>query len=243
MKKMDNSIKITLIVVVAVIALVLIGSFAYFRANPSSIITVQGESTIEVAPDLVVVYFDVLTEGTTAQNAKDANAGLTNNAVDSLVNAGFAKEEVQTLNYNVQPKYSWTGGERRQVGYTATHTLRLEISIENTNLVGDAIDAGVGAGANVNYINYELTEENQNKYKAEAMQKATEDARNKAEAMAQGLGKKVGRLVSVSSSDFGYYPMLAYAEKAAASGDEVATQIQPSDQEINARVSVIYSIS
>jgi len=243
MKKMDNSIKITLIVVTTVIALALIATLVYFRANPSSTITVQGQATIDVQPDLVVTYFNVMTESSTAEAAKNENAEIVDKAINALIDKGFAKEEIQTMNFNVQPKYSWSAGQRNLVGYTATHTLRLEISTENIDKIGDAIDAGVEAGATINYINFELTEENQNKYKAEAMQKATEDARNKAEAMAQGLGKNLGRLISVSSSDFGYYPMLAYAEKAVASGDEVETYIQPSDQEISARVSVIYSIS
>lgn len=241
-QKMDNSIKITLIVVASVLVLALIGGWMYFRVNPSSTITVQGQATIEVQPDLVVTYFNVLNEAGTAEEAKNKNAETVDEVVSSLMNEGFAREEIQTQDFSVQPKYSWSGGQSRIVGYEARHTIKLEISTENIDKIGNVIDAGINAGANVNYINFELSKENQNKYKAEAIKVATEDARTKAEATAEGLGKSVGRVISVSSSEFGYYPWRVLEAGESLVSKDVATQIQPSDQEISASVSVIYTI-
>ena len=102
----------------------------------------------------------------------------------------------------------------------------------------------IGAGAGVSYINYELNDDNQKKYKVEAIKLATEDARTKAEALAEGSGSRLGSLVSVSSSEWGYVPWLAASEDAVkgSSGAEIATSITPSEQEITASVTAVFRI-
>ena len=106
------------------------------------------------------------------------------------------------------------------------------------------IDSGIGAGAGVSYINYELNEDNQKKYKLEAITLATEDARAKAAALAEGSGSSLGSLVSISSSEFGYVPWLAASADSVKgeSGAEVATSITPSEQEITASVTAVFRI-
>src|SRR3989344_676609 len=101
-------------------------------------------------------------------------------------------------------------------------------------------------GAGIGYINYELTDENQNKYKIDAIKLATEDARKKAEALALGSGSKLGSLVSVSTSDFGYVPWLAYSMESGSITKEdaarVESQITPSTQEISSQVTAVFRI-
>jgi uncharacterized protein YggE len=245
MKKMDNSVKITLIVVATILILALLVSYGISSMNAPKINT-QGLATITVMPDIVVTYFQVISDASTADEAKNLNNAALDTVIDKLIAVGLEREDIKTQNFNVNPRYSWSSGTQRLLGYRATHSLKIEISTEDKDLIGKVIDAGISGGASLSYINYELTQESQNKYKTEALAKATEDAKIKAEAIAQGLGKKLGKLVSVSSSDFGYYPWRLYAT----SGDMEETtikaeipEIEPTDQEINARISVVYSIS
>ena len=87
--------------------------------------------------------------------------------------------------------------------------------------------------------------ENQNKYKAEALKKAAEDAKIKAESIALGLDKKLGRLVSTSNSQFGYNPWNIYSKVESAGvidAKTIASNIQPSEQKISASVSVTYKL-
>ncbi len=114
-------------------------------------------------------------------------------------------------------------------------------------MAGEVIDAGVDKGAKVSYINFELSIAEQNKYKAQALELATQDAKTKAEAIASGLGKKLGKVVSVSSSDWGYSPWSLYrADVMTESAEEAksaVTDIQPGEQSVTASVSVVYKIS
>ena len=81
--------------------------------------------------------------------------------------------------------------------------------------------------------------------KAQALKEAAEDAQNKAEALASGSGGKLGKLVSLSSQDFGYYPYPLYARaEGASSADAVkaATNISPQELTITASVQASYKL-
>jgi len=158
--------------------------------------------------------------------------------------AGIGEDEIKTQNFNVYPNYDYSSSGQRITGYSATHSLKVEIAIDEKDKIGSVIDAGVGAGAGISYINYELNEDNQKKYKVEAIKLATEDARLKAEALAEGSGSNLGSLVSVSSSEWGYVPWMAADAGAVMekSGAEIATSITPSEQEITATVSAVFRI-
>jgi uncharacterized protein YggE len=243
--KINNSVMITGIIVIGVIII----SFIGFRAlNPSNenTITSQGFANIDVLPDLIVVYFSVQTEAATAEESSDKNSEIVDDLKTSLMALGFDDSEIQTQSFSVNPKYSYSGSTQRIIGYMTTHSIKVEVLMQEREKAGEVIDAGINSGAGISFINYELTEENQNMYKVEAIKLATEDATSKAEALAEGAGQSLGKLVSISTSDFGYRPWLAVSEAEVAvadSGDEIATQITPSEQEISASVTAVFKIS
>jgi len=242
---MEKSVKITLIIVSTVVFLVLFGTYIMFQVSPTKTVTANGQATIKAVPDFVTVYFNVQTEGKTAQEAKDANNVILDKTTNALIAAGFKKDELITENFNVYPQYDWRNNENVLNGYQATHSLKLEIPIADSDKIGEAIDAGVNAGSLISYINFELSPESQNKYKAEALQKSAEDARIKAEAIATGLDKKLGGIVSTSSSDFYYTPWNLYASSGAsdvAMAKEAVTSVQPGNQDISASITVTYKL-
>ena len=243
----DKKVLITGMIVVGVIVLALIVSGWFNNGSMENTISSTGQSTIKVMPDLVNVYFNVQTTALTAKEASDKNSEIVNKMKDSLISLGFSNEEIKTEGFNVYPNYDWRSGTQKITGYTASHTVTIQILIAEKDKLGSAIDAGINAGAGINYINYELTEENQRSYKIDAIKAATEDATERASALAEGAGQSLGKLVSISTSDFGYSPWMAYAEADSGSGtvksgSEIATSITPSEQEISATVTAIFRI-
>ena len=202
----SNSVKITAMVLITVVALALFATLIYFWVKPSQTVSVSGMSSVKAMPDLLTVYLDIETKGEDAKEAKDSNAEIVDAVTTSLVRLGLERKEITTNSFNVYPEYDWTGNERKITGYTASYVLKVQLVEGKMSKAGDVIDAGVDNGAGISYINFELSQELQNQYKKEALEKATQDARSKAEGIASGLGKEVGRVVSISSSDFGYYP-------------------------------------
>jgi uncharacterized protein YggE len=244
----SNSVKITGMIVGAVIVLALIGAFIAMQANPASgkTINVQGQSTIKVSPDLVTVYFTVQTTEKTAQGAKDKNAEVVDAAVTNLVKLGLERKDIVTENFNIYPQYDYKNSRSDIIGYQATHSLKVQLPINDSDKIGPVIDAGVNAGALISYINFELSPDKQNELKAQALKQATEDARIKAEAIASGLGKSLGKVVSISDNSFDYYPWPLYSNMdmsvGAVEAKSATTNIQPGDQTVSAQVSVSYRI-
>jgi len=242
------------IVVTSIISgVILIIAFAFLlRFQPASSensVNVQGNAVVKAMPDLISIYFNIETKGNTSAEAASANSKILDNLTEALIRLGFAEEEIQTENFNVYPNTYWDGKKQREEGFVAHHSLKFELSSDEFNQISEVIDAGVNAGAGIGYINFELSRESQNKYKAEALKLAAEDARIKAESVAEGFGKSVGKLISVSINDFGYYPWnvytsvaKGYAEEDVMQVREIAANIQPTEEEINAVVTALYKL-
>ncbi|MBT4376932.1 SIMPL domain-containing protein [archaeon] len=245
MKKQNDAIVVTAIIagVILIVALV-----ALLTLKPVSIqtntVNVQGVAEVKAMPDLVGVYFNIETNGETSADAKRENDEIFNELLTSLVILGFERKDIVTDNFNVYPDYIWEDGTRTENGYKATHRVSVKLSIDESALISDVLDAGVESGAGISYINFELTQESQNLYKAEAMKLAAKDAKIKAESVAEGFDKEVGKLVSVQVNNFGYYPWLAYdvAESGVVGAKAAVANIQPGEEEIRATVSAVYKL-
>lgn len=254
MKKENSAIIITCIIaaVVLIIAILALNRFGSVFPSSGKTVTVEGVATVKALPDVTSVYFTIETKGTTSVEAKDANNEIYEDFVGKIVSVGFEENDIKTESYNIYENTYWDNDYRKQTtdGYKATRYLKIEISSDESDKLSDVIDAGVDAGAGISYIYFELSQESQNKYKAEALKLASEDATIKADAIASGFDKEAGRLISVQISNFGYYPWNVYTAKGGdgmASEDsiaaqEAATNIRPSDQDITASVTATFKL-
>jgi uncharacterized protein len=252
-KHKSNAVAITAIIVGAVIFLAIFGTLVIpMFSTSTNTMTVEGDSTIKVMPDLVAVYFNIQTNGTTSSAANTANTAIYNSLKTSLEALGFTDSQIGTDSYNIYPNiiYDNTGQSTNQ-GFVATHVVKLEFSANNTNQLSSVIDAGTNAGAGISTINFELSQALQNQYKVQALQTASQDAKTKADAVAAGFGKSTGALVSVSVDNFNYYPWPIYAAPGsgtvtpamANAGAKAATMnLAPTTQDVTASVSATYRL-
>lgn len=246
---LEKSVKITAIIAGTIIILALLGYFMFNSVIPASnTVSVNGNSVLKVSPDVVGIYFNIETAGKTATEAKDNNSEISDKLITSLVKLGFERKDIQTQNYNIYPDYQWINGQNVQKGFRAINSIRIELKSDKLSLIGDVIDSGVDAGAAISYINFELSNDKQNEYKSLALKQAGEDALVKATAIAEGLGKHVGKIVSVSTQDFRYSPWNLYTSNSGgamadvAMAKEAATNIQPGDQEVSGNIVVVYQL-
>lgn len=244
----ETSVKITSIIVGAILVVALIAGLVYWNVNsPDNTLSVDGASTVKAMPDLVSVYFNVETSGANAQAAKDNNSAIVEKVVNSMVAIGLKKEDVVTESYNIYEDVRWENNRQKSYGYKAVHSLKVQLSADKMDKVGEVIDAGVNGGAQISYINFELSQAKENEYKALAFKNAAEDARIKAESIASGLGKSIDAdPVSVSVQEFGYTPWRLYDNVAMASGGAEAkaavTNIQPGERDVSGMVSVVFKM-
>jgi hypothetical protein len=210
-------------------------------------INVNGNAQFKAAPDEATVMLRVETNGTTAKEAQDKNSAAMTAVQRALKKAGIAENEMETINYNLYPNVYWDHELQRQVeaGYKVSHTLRFKT--KDLERAGEFIQAGVDAGAtNVDSVSFALSSASERDAKNEALRQATQDARQKADALADGLDLKITRVVSVSINEYNVMPFyrggMAYAAEAMM---EKAPEppIAPQEIDVMANVQVVFEIA
>lgn len=237
---MDNKILAGIIFLVVVIVG---GYFAY----TGPVVSAQGSANLKAQPDEVSVNINVETRGNSAQDAQDANKEISEKLLLELEKAGFDRDELKFVNYNVYPDYDWISGTQKLKGYVVSQ--QLVVKTGAVDEVPVIVDAAIFSGALVSYINFELSDAKQTEYKKQVLEEASKDAREKASAIAEGQGKKLGRLVSLENQDFYYPGPIIYYEKGEASGGaaadsarNAALNIAPQDLEITASINAKYKL-
>ncbi|MEK6886431.1 MAG: SIMPL domain-containing protein [Nanoarchaeota archaeon] len=230
-------------IIIALIALVgVIGVVSYVTPSTDNTVDVTGSAQVTVPPDQVVVYAQVLTKAILADDAKNMNSEISEKVINALKAIGIESKDIETENYNIYQDCEWTQIGQSCKGYAASNSIK--IKSKEFNNAGKIVDAVVDSGALVSYINFELSLEKQNEYKKTVLADAAKDAKSKAEALASGFGKRVGKLVSVSSSDYSYmpYPIFARAEGAVSDAKQAATNLPSGTLDVTATVSARYEI-
>ena len=247
MAKLDKSVQITLIIVAAIIVLAVIGIIYFNSGSSANTIQVNGQATAEVAPDLITVYFDIETTGSNSKIAEDANSAIVDKLTNNIIAMGFSSSDLKTQSFQIYPEYDYTNGQKF-LDYKASNSIKIQIPVGQKDKVSNLVDAGTTAGAGISYINFELTPALQRNAKTEAIKNASDDATVKAQAIADGFNKRLGRLVSVSLDNFNYQPWPIYASSSSgvASAPEAksaAMNINPSAQEVSASVTAVYKLN
>ena len=180
-------------------------------------------------------------------DAQKLNAQISANLNDALLSSGISKENIRLASYNSYPLQEWDGNSYKDKGYVVSQ--QLIVYAENYSSIASIVNLVTSNGALVQSIQFELSQEKQNEYKSKVLKLASEDAKVKAAAIASGQGKGLGRLVSLSSDEFNYYPMPYYNMRdgvsATDAGNEAklaASNISPSDLDVSSTVKVQYRL-
>ena len=233
--------------ILVVIIILLVAGFLFYNSSntEATTINVNGQSTIKAEADEVSVYVGIETTEKTSEESKNANAKISDNVLVVLKTAGIPEGDIETSSYYIYPEYDWSNNKQDLTGYRTSNVLK--ITTKDFDKVGTIVDSSVDAGATtIQSINFELSQDKQNEVKTQAISKATEDAKVKAEATAQGLNARLGKVKTVTIQDYNYYPFPIYASAdggAALDVKEVArTAIQPSSLDVSSTVNVVFEI-
>jgi uncharacterized protein YggE len=199
--------------------------------EPTDSLTVSGVGTVKSVPDEAQMSFGVETRGATAKAAVAANADAMRRIVNALRQAGGRELATQWVSV-----YSISGSETGSVTeYSASN------SVSATSDTGDAaalIDAATGAGAN-QVSGPGLTSSNSEELYRQALGKAVDEARLRAQVLAKAAGRTLGEITSIVEGGADA-PEVYYAERAAM---DAATPIVPGTQDTTATISVTFSLS
>ncbi len=199
-------------------------------------IRASGEGVVSIKPDQARITLGVNTQGATADEATQRNAEIVTNVLNEVRKAIGTFADIRTIGFNVSPFYRTPvqGQPAIIAGYTATNSV--EVTMTDTSSVGRIIDVGAKAGANViSGVRFMLKDPQP--VRAQALRLATLQARAQADAIAQGLGGKVGRILA--AVDASAASTISIRDTAGlAAGAAVTTPIESGNLEIRATVTI-----
>lgn len=225
-----------------VMALCILFSCSLVQAQDLRTISVDGSSTIKVAPDKATISISIENTAKDAKLASAQNAQIMQKIQSAILGLAITKDKMQTTNYNLYPVYDTKDNNRDIIGYNVVN--EITVTIDNIDMVGTVIDTAINAGAsNVNSIEFGLKDSQV--YKDKVLQQAIADAKRKAQVIANSLGKSIVNVVSVDTGntyvEAKNFNNAVYMRASDTVGD--AAPIQSGDISVKANVSVVFEMN
>jgi uncharacterized protein YggE len=204
-------------------------------AEPASI-SVTGEATVSVPPDLAQVEAGVTSDARTAREASEANNAGMGKLLLALKAANIDPKDIQTSRLSLQPQYAPNrAGPSAVAGYRASN--RVTVRLHDVTRVASIIDTLVGAGAtDIGGINFMVSQAS--KLLDDARAQAVADARRKAEIYAKAAGVTLGAPLGIAEE--GAAAPIFRAKMAAA--PMAATPVAQGEETLSITVSVSWAI-
>jgi len=225
----------------AILAAALV-SPALAQAEFPPAISVSGEGTVSVPPDLAQIDAGVASDAKTAKEAAEANNAAMGKVLAALKGTGIDEKDYQTSRLSLQPQYSSSvsnrPGQGTLVGYRASN--RVTIKVHDLTKVASTIDTLVTAGAN-DIGNVGFTVAQPSKLLDEAREKAVADARRKAEIYAKAAGVTLGAPLDITEGG-APTPMFRSKMVAAAPMAIAGTPVAQGEETLSVSVSITWAI-
>jgi uncharacterized protein len=168
-------------------------------------LVVSSSHEIEVPADRAHLTVTVESRGRTSQSAASENAKVQTAVLDAIRRAGVASAQLRTQAVTVTPEYQYPkeGGRPTVVGYQGRNVVSVEI--RELSRIGQVIDAALGAGA-TSIAGPRFALSAPDSARREALDAAVRKAGADATVMARAAGVQLGRVLEMSSADFGEGP-------------------------------------
>jgi len=249
-------IKFALIVLVAFLSVETISALKDLnKIDPAfNSISVTGEGEAFSIPDIATFSFSISHDGQTVSEAQTQVTEKMNSILARLEDRNIEEKDIKTTNYSVQPKYRYetvvcitapclSSRNRVQDGYTVRHDVSVKVRVisEAGEILSLAGELGVS-----NLSGLSLTVDDPDQVMQEARTLAIEDAKEKAEGLADILGVRLVRVVSFYDNSGGipYYAEEAFGGDVAVlrSTSALTPEIPIGENKTVVNVTVVYEI-
>ncbi|HYP13092.1 MAG TPA: SIMPL domain-containing protein [Bryobacteraceae bacterium] len=221
---------------IGLLCLAAVGTWGCFAQGTSIVqgVTAHGEAEITVKPDQFTIQIGVVTQAATADAAAAQNSKQTTDVISAVKGALGAGVDIKTSAYSLQPNYNYRPNAAPTItGYTANNMV--QVTSSDLMLAGKVVDAATKVGAN-NIQGIQFSVKDEQTARAEALRQAARKARANAEALAAGLGMKLGPVISITDGEpVRVFPVREMSMAKAAQAD---TPVEPGNVSVHARVSV-----
>jgi hypothetical protein len=200
-------------------------------------IAITSSEKISAKPDVAFTTIGMTTNGPTVADAQKDNSKTMNALISGLLGLGILEDDIQTQNYNVYPRYTYTDEDGRvQDGYDVSQNVKIKIRQLSTS--GEVLSLAGKVGAN-NVGGLQFMIDDPDFYHEQARDLAISKAKLKAVNLSNSLGVELIRVVGFeeyNNNNAGPYPLRSYAEDAGLGGGTPDVQSGTKDVEVNVRV-------
>ena len=234
-------------VVILMLMLSLAGQLAHAADDPAPRITVTGEGSVDIAPDMAVLLLSVSREAPTAREALTANSAAMSKVLEAMTGLGIDKRDLQTASFDIQPRYTYpnrqSGGPAeppKLVGYTVRNAL--SVRVRDISKVGQVLDTSVTLGVNEGG-SIHFTNDDPSAAITKARVRAVEAAMAKARTLADAAGVGLGDILEISEQNFTSRPapMLAKGLMAMDSAESVPVAAGENSYSVTVNLSLAIS--
>ena len=217
-------------------------------------IRVTGKGNLAVKPDTIRLIMAMEGMADEYGQALKLSAHMTEYLKQILLDLGFVKEDIKTLNFHVNAEYesyqdkdkSW---KRRFEGYKYVHRMKIEFPADNKRL--GKVLYKIGHSPVCPELRIEYTVAEPEKCKNELLASAVIDAREKAEVLSKAAGVALREIITVDYSwgeiEFVSRPineaMLAdYGMRNYEEDETYDIDINPNDIDVTDNVTIVWTI-
>jgi uncharacterized protein YggE len=211
---------------------------------PLRLVSVSGVGETKAQPDMAYVTIGVEARKPTVNEARTQVNATVERLLALTRELKIDPKQVDSTQLQVQPDYRWDEATRRQVlqGYLVNR--QLEVEVRDLERLGTLLEKAVTAGAN-QVGGARLDSSRRKELEREALALAVEDARLKADTLAQAAGVKLGPVQNLSAA--GSAPMPMFAERAMMAAappamDAADQSYQAAEMKFTANVSAQYEL-
>jgi uncharacterized protein YggE len=214
-------------------------------ANMQNTISVTGSGTVKVIPDEVFIDISVITERSTTQGAVDENSQVSVEIISAIENLNIENLAIETTGFNLNPLYDYSQKNKPPRIYAYQVISTLEVTTTDLEKIGEVIATATESGANnISSIGFDLTDETEKTAINGALAEASKDAANKANAIANSTGLRIGKILYISENETSYpgplFPISKTAEEEADMDGVIPPTILPQEIEITASINIVY---
>ncbi|MGR3493873.1 SIMPL domain-containing protein [Citreimonas sp.] len=199
-------------------------------------LTVTGDGSRTVAPDMAVVTLGVTERAARASEAMNAASTTAEAIIQRLGAAGVAPADMQTTDLSLYPvRENDLNGQAQFEGFEASN--QLTVQVRDLESLGPVLQAVLDDGAN-RLSSLRFTLQDPRPIMNEARRAAVEDARAKAKLYADAAGVTLGAIQSISEpqeTNGGPQPMMAMEASR-------GVPVEAGSTTINARVTMVWEL-
>jgi uncharacterized protein YggE len=203
-------------------------------------ISVSGSGSAFGAPDVAVLQMGVSVLKPSVKEAREEAASAMQDVLDSMKDNGIDDDDIQTTHFSVYAEYDYRNDRQELRGFRVTNIVTAKL--RDIDKTGDVLDDVIEAGGDlVEVQSVSFTIDDPDELRKEARAEAVDDARQKAETLADLVGVKLGKPLAISESS-GAMPISYRAVDELEAAPEAPTPIEVGELEVSIDVQIVYAI-